>query len=178
LRIYEGMFVLDDKRANDNWDGVTADVRRLLEKHQGEVLSLERWDERRLAYRIKGRNRAVYLLARFTAPCEAIPPLERDCKLNDTILRVLFVRDHEGEKLVKTGVLRLPGQEEPEPQPQDAAPQPQPTPDTPAATPEPPSPEGDQPPPAAPQAHEAQPDTPPTQEPAPPDQPETPTDTP
>lgn len=98
MNIYEGMFVLDDRRANDNWDGVVAEVRGLLEKHQARVLTLARWDERRLAYRIKGRSRGVYMLTRFTAPGEAIQPIERDCQLSDTILRVLLLRDHASEK--------------------------------------------------------------------------------
>ena len=104
MKIYEGMFVLDDARANDNWDRVVAEVRRLLEKHQARVFHLDRWDERRLAYRIKGRNRAVYAITHFTAPGDAIPHIERDCQLNDTILRVLIVRDHETEKQHRLGL--------------------------------------------------------------------------
>ena len=72
MNIYEGMFVLDDKRANENWDGVTKEVRGLLEKHGARLYNLERWDERRLAYRIKGRSRGVYVLTGFLAPGTAI----------------------------------------------------------------------------------------------------------
>ena len=104
MKIYEGMFVLDDHRANDNWDRVVGEVRGLLEKHGARVFNLERWDERRLAYRIKGRGRAVYMLTRFTAHGDSIGPLERDCQLNDTILRVLIVRDEVTEKQHKLGL--------------------------------------------------------------------------
>jgi len=98
------MFVLDDARANEQWDAVANEVRGLLEKHNAEVFSCDRWDERRLAYPIKGRTRAVYLLARFTAPGEALAALERDCQLNETILRVLFTRDIKDERLLKQGL--------------------------------------------------------------------------
>jgi len=127
LNIYEGMFVVDDKRANDNWDRVVREIRSLLEKHQAQIFHLERWDDRRLAYRIKGRNRAVYVLTGFTAPHDAIPPIERDCQLDDTILRVLFLRDHQHEKLRKLGLfdphaLKAEAEaEQPAPKPEAAA---------------------------------------------------------
>ena len=104
MNIYEGMFVLDDKRANENWDGVTKEIRGLLEKHGARVYNLERWDERRLAYRIKGRSRGVYVLTGFLAPGTAITAIERDCQLSDTILRVLILRDDKAEKLRSQGI--------------------------------------------------------------------------
>ena len=126
MRIYEGMFVLDDARCNENWDAVTRDVHGILEKNQAEIFTSEKWDDRRLAYPIRGRNRGIYLLVRFTAPSGAIASLERDCQLNDTILRVLFTRDESSEKLHKAGLLALrPGDpvppSEPAPAPPEAA---------------------------------------------------------
>ncbi len=131
MNIYEGMFVLDDKRANENWDGVTKEVRGLLEKHGARLYNLERWDERRLAYRIKGRSRGVYVLTGFLAPGTAIGPIERDCQLSDTILRVLILRDHKAEKLRSQGIFDPEAPEEPAPEEKASdesqdSPQPQP----------------------------------------------------
>jgi ribosomal protein S6 len=97
------MFVLDDSRCASNWDGVVREVRGLLERRGAEILTCDRWDERRLAYPIKHRTRAVYLLARFTAPSGALGPIKRDCGLADTVLRVLITRDLGSEKLAKAG---------------------------------------------------------------------------
>ncbi|MFW6163667.1 MAG: 30S ribosomal protein S6 [Planctomycetota bacterium] len=117
MNIYEGMFVLDDKRANENWDGVTKEVRGILEKYGAKIFKFERWDERRLAYRIKGRSRGVYLLTGFVAKGRAIQDIERDCKLNDHILRVLIIRDDQTEKLQKQGLFD-PDAPEGKPQPE------------------------------------------------------------
>lgn len=152
MRIYEGMFLLEDNRANDNWDAVSGEVRGLLEKHQAEILTFERWDDRRLAYPIKGRNRAVYLLARFTAPTEALAPLERDCLLNENVLRVLFTRDTASEKLHKLGLFP-PKPEEPatpaEQPPAGDTEAPAPTAETPAAAADASAPTAETPAPAA-----------------------------
>jgi small subunit ribosomal protein S6 len=102
------MFVLDDSRSNNNWDGVLREVRGLLERRGAEIFTCERWDERRLAYRINGRNRGVYLLTKFTAPAEAVQDIKRDAEMNDTILRLLVIRDWDSEKLHKAGLFPPP----------------------------------------------------------------------
>ena len=146
MRIYEGMFVLDDVRSS-NWDAVVQGIRGLLERRKAEIFTCERWDERRLAYRIRGRDRAVYVLVRFTAPPDAVRALERDCQLNDKILRVLFTRDLRTEKLAKAGLFPPKPEEPPEQPPAeqaDAAPaQAEPGPAAPAPSPGPP---GEEPP--------------------------------
>jgi small subunit ribosomal protein S6 len=103
LRIYEGMFVLDDARWNENPEAVMREVRGLLEKSQAKIFVCEKWDDRKLAYPIKHRNRGIYVLARFTAPFDALRTIERDCQLNETVLRVLITRDEESERLDKLG---------------------------------------------------------------------------
>jgi small subunit ribosomal protein S6 len=111
LRLYEGMFLLDDARCNENLQAATAEVHAILEKNQAEVFTAAKWDERRLCYPIKGHSRAVYYLVRFTAPGDSLHGIERDAELNDTILRHLVLRDEANEKLHKAGLLALrPGE--------------------------------------------------------------------
>ncbi|HPD16705.1 MAG TPA: 30S ribosomal protein S6 [Planctomycetota bacterium] len=111
MRLYEGMFLIDDARWNDNPQAAAREARNILEKNHAEVFVAEKWDERRLCYPIAGRNRAVYFLARFSASAEGLVGIERDCRLNDTILRVLILRDEQSEKLHKAGLLALrPGE--------------------------------------------------------------------
>ncbi|UCE58588.1 MAG: 30S ribosomal protein S6, partial [Phycisphaerales bacterium] len=74
------------------FENCESEVRRLMERAQAEVLFLRQWDERRLAYRIKGRKRGVYVLVYFKAEPDRITPLERDAKLAENVLRLLVVR--------------------------------------------------------------------------------------
>ncbi len=111
MRLYEGMFLLDDARCSENFGAATREVHNILSKSHAEVFTAEKWDERKLCYPIEGRTRAVYYLVRFTAPADALRTIERDCQLNDTILRVLLLRDKGSEKLHKAGLLALrPGE--------------------------------------------------------------------
>lgn len=88
-RIYEGMFLLDNAVVREDWNKAKSIVTDTLEKHGGTVLSARRWDERRLAYPIKGKNRATFLITYFNIPAESIPAMRRDFELNESVLRSL-----------------------------------------------------------------------------------------
>ena len=89
---YEGMFLVDPVKHGEDAEGVEGTVKGLLEKHGAKIEQFEKWDERRLAYEIKGHKRGVYLLAHFHMPGESIAPLREDCKLTEGILREMLVR--------------------------------------------------------------------------------------
>jgi small subunit ribosomal protein S6 len=85
------MFVFDPTFGN-SFEKCESEIRRLMDRAQAEILFCRKWDERRLAYRIKGRKRGVYVLVYFNAPPDRIVSLERDAKLAEHILRLLVVR--------------------------------------------------------------------------------------
>ena len=65
MRTYEAMFLLD--ASNTDIEAASVPVRELLDRIRAEVLVLKLWDERRLAYEVKGRRRGMYLLTYFKA---------------------------------------------------------------------------------------------------------------
>ena len=106
LRQYEGMFVFDPTFGSSS-DNCEREIQRLLERAEGEILVCGKWDERRLAYKIDGRKRGVYMLVYFRAPPSKIRPLERDAQLSEPLLRLLVlqaegVTREEMEKAVRT----------------------------------------------------------------------------
>ena len=50
------------------------------------------WEERRLAYPIKGHRRGTYWLTYFRLESGRLAEVERQCQLNDSILRKLFLK--------------------------------------------------------------------------------------
>jgi small subunit ribosomal protein S6 len=88
------MFLFDPTFGN-TFENCEKEIRRLMDRAQAEILVCRKWDERRLAYRIKGRKRGVYVLVYFKAPPDKISSLERDVRLSEPILRVLVLRAGE-----------------------------------------------------------------------------------
>jgi len=109
LRAYEGMFLFDPAAAVE-WSNVEDEIRRLIGRAGGELVVCKRWDERRLAYEIRGRKRACYVLTYFRAPSDRIAGLERDVQLSEHVLRCLILRvDHMAtDEEMKAAAEKLP----------------------------------------------------------------------
>lgn len=94
-RLYEALFLVDSGEAAADWQGINDHVKKVLERNEAEILSMRKWDERPLAYEIKGKKRGTYILVYFNAPCVKLTAIERDAQLSERIMRVLILRgDH------------------------------------------------------------------------------------
>lgn len=101
MKYYEGMFLFDPAVAT-NFEAAQTEMNRLMERAGARVITCNKWDERRLAYEIKGRKRGLYVLTYFEAETGKIKDLERDVQLSDSVLRCLLVKaDHLTEDEMK-----------------------------------------------------------------------------
>src|SRR5262245_38811717 len=91
---YEAMFLLSQAVAAE-LNSAIDHIKEIISRGHGEIIAMRKWDERRLAYEIKGQKRGYYVLVYFKAPGDQIAHLERDCNLSEKILRSMFLRcDH------------------------------------------------------------------------------------
>jgi small subunit ribosomal protein S6 len=88
-REYEAMFLLDNEAAGADFDATSGKVDAILAKHGAEIVHKEKWDERKLAYEIKGHRRATYYLVYFRSPASALREIDGDMHLNEVVLRWL-----------------------------------------------------------------------------------------
>ena len=93
--LYEGMFLVDNDLVRADWERAKSMVTNMLTKHGGTVRTARRWDERALAYPIKGRRRGTYILTYAELPGSSMENLKRDLDLNESVLRYLIVRKEE-----------------------------------------------------------------------------------
>lgn len=91
-RLYEGMFLVDSALAAQDWQVILDEVQRVLDRAEAEVVSLKKWDERRLCYDIQKKSRGTYILAYFNCETSKIGGIERDVQLSELIARVLVLR--------------------------------------------------------------------------------------
>lgn len=84
---YECLFLLDPTKTATDADGVKAQLHTTLEKYGAQILASRKWDDRKLAYPIKGHKKGVYHLTYFKADTLKMIEVERDFRLNENILR-------------------------------------------------------------------------------------------
>ena len=89
---YEGMFILDSNRYARDPSGTSGEIPTLIEEMQGEILVSRLWEERRLAYPIKGHRKGTYWITYFRIDGSHLADLERRCQINDLFLRHLFLK--------------------------------------------------------------------------------------
>jgi len=91
IHTYEAMFLFPQSAAGD-LQGALEHVQELFRRCGAEVLALSKWDERRLAYEIKGNKRGVYFHAYIRADASKMIGFERDCNLSEQLLRFILLR--------------------------------------------------------------------------------------
>ena len=67
-------------------------IRKILSRNHTEVVSLRKWDERKLAYDIQGKGRGTYVLCHFNADGDGVAGIEKDVQMSEQIMRVLILR--------------------------------------------------------------------------------------
>lgn len=88
---YETTFILepglDDSRVNDEVERASQWIKDL----GGEVIEVQRWGKRRLAYEIGKKRDGIYTLIVHQGEGPQIKELERRLRLNEAVMRVLSV---------------------------------------------------------------------------------------
>jgi small subunit ribosomal protein S6 len=98
-KLYEGMFLVDSALVASDFDGVNNTIRNMLERAGAEIVSMKKWDERRLAYDINGKSRGTYILTFFRVDGTKVGEIERAVQLSEQIMRVLILNvDAMGEE--------------------------------------------------------------------------------
>jgi small subunit ribosomal protein S6 len=90
-KLYEAMFLVDSAVAAADWEGVDKAIKTVLKRAEAEIVSIRKWEDRRLAYEIGGKARGMYVLCYFRAAGERIRDIERDVRLSERIMRVLIL---------------------------------------------------------------------------------------
>jgi small subunit ribosomal protein S6 len=91
LRPYEAMFLLSNKEARKTHEYLEEHVKALLEKVGAKLVRFHKWDQRQLAYEIKGQREGIFYLVYFEADPSAIATLKRETELSELVLRMLLL---------------------------------------------------------------------------------------
>ncbi len=91
---YEGMFLFPQTMATRLQEAIDH-INTILGRAGAEVVAMQKWGERALAYPINKSRRGIYILIYFKCDRSKLAGLERDCNLSEVLLRMLVTRaDH------------------------------------------------------------------------------------
>ncbi len=92
MTVYEGMFILDSTKYSRDPDTVTGQLNDLVTEPARTVLASHLGHDRKLASPITGqRSRSTWLIY-FSIDGTKLAALERQCELNENVLRRLILK--------------------------------------------------------------------------------------
>lgn len=92
--VYEGLFIFDANKFARDHEALPKAVEEMISSEGGEVVVSRLWEERRLAFAIKGQRKGAYWLIYFRQDGDKIGALNRACELKSGVLRHLVLKIH------------------------------------------------------------------------------------
>lgn len=79
---------------------------KVITNDGGTIENVDIWGKRRLAYEIQKKNEGIYAVVNFTATSAATQELDRQLKLNETVMRTKVLRAEEAIALIASEAKR------------------------------------------------------------------------
>jgi small subunit ribosomal protein S6 len=90
-RVYESAVLINAALDDEAIKILISKIKETISGNGGEILEIEDWGRKRLAYQIKKSKIGYYVIFRFDSQPDLIPKLERYYQLDETILRYLTI---------------------------------------------------------------------------------------
>ncbi|MCQ2734935.1 MAG: 30S ribosomal protein S6 [Alphaproteobacteria bacterium] len=92
---YESVLIARQDLGVSQVNSLVSDLSDVIKKEGGEVVKVDNWGLKNLAYRIKKNRKGYYVLLNITAPAKAVSEYERRIRLNEDIIRYMTVKVDE-----------------------------------------------------------------------------------
>ncbi len=89
---YETIFIAHPDLVEDEVKGLIEKMREVIENLNGQLIKVEEWGRRKLAYKLKKLTKGYYVLIRFLGNGQVLAELERNLRLSDSVLKYQSVR--------------------------------------------------------------------------------------
>lgn len=105
LRTYEVLYVLRPDLGEEATAAAVAKLAEVITGQGGEVLKIQPWGKRRLAYEISKYREGYYVLMVFAGEQTASQELERVLKLSEEVIRYLLLRQEDRSEAGEEGAV-------------------------------------------------------------------------
>ncbi len=92
---YEGVLIARQDLGASQVNDLVSNLSEVIKKEGGEVVKVDNWGLKNLAYRIKKNRKGYYVLLNIVAPSKAINEYERVMRLNEDVIRFMTVKVEE-----------------------------------------------------------------------------------
>ncbi len=106
MRKYETIFILDPDLEEEQAQSAIEKVKGIITQTNGDILKVEDWGKRKLAYYVKKKAKGHFILIHFSGTPALLSELERNFRVMDAVIKFQSVR--LDERKVTTTEVPLP----------------------------------------------------------------------
>jgi small subunit ribosomal protein S6 len=92
MKKYETIFILNPDLEETQTQSAIEKVKGIISQNNGEILKVEDWGKRKLAYQVKKKAKGHYILIHLMGSPTLISELERNFRVMDTVIKFQSVR--------------------------------------------------------------------------------------
>lgn len=92
MRKYETLYVLRPNYEEEQYAAFVEKYNALIQANGGEIVKVDVWGKRRLAYEIDKVRDGYYVLVEFNGPATLNAELERNYRISDEVMRFVVVK--------------------------------------------------------------------------------------
>jgi small subunit ribosomal protein S6 len=112
---YESIFIMDPDLEEAQAQATIEKVKGIITQNKGEIVKVEDWGKRKLAYDVKKKPRGHYILTTISGSPALLSELHRNFRVMDAVIKFQSVRlDEHLEAAAKSSVPEDLPEEEPE----------------------------------------------------------------
>ena len=91
-RTYESVVIINAALEDEQVETTISRMQETITTHGGELIELDKWGRKRLAYPIKKAKSGYYVVLRFNATTDLVATLERNYRLDENVIRYLTIQ--------------------------------------------------------------------------------------
>ena len=92
---YESVLIARQDLGSSQVNTLVDELKNVISSQGGEVVRVDNWGLKNLAYRIKKNRKGHYVLLNISAPANALAEYERVMRVNEDIIRYMTVKVDE-----------------------------------------------------------------------------------
>ena len=92
---YESVLIARQDLGASQVNSLVENLSEVLKREGGEVVKVDNWGLKNLAYRIKKNRKGPYVLLNIVAPAKAVSEYERLMRLNEDVIRYMTIKVDE-----------------------------------------------------------------------------------
>ncbi|MGA2193322.1 MAG: 30S ribosomal protein S6 [Nitrospirota bacterium] len=91
MKDYESIFILSPSIDEAEAERISQRMQEVVKSSGGEVVRVERWGKRKLAYPVKKHKKGEYILLQLRGVAGTVTELERNYKMTEAVIKYLTV---------------------------------------------------------------------------------------